>query len=50
VRQCRSRGISLGSRFSFKYFRAVFGSMPALDAAISRFFSVFDNFLNLLTW
>src|ERR1039457_1090268 len=45
----RSFFSSLGKRSSPTYRRAVVGSIPAFAAAISLFFSVFDNFLSLLT-
>src|SRR5210317_1673698 len=40
---------SLGSLPSLRYLRAVFSSIPALIAAIPKFFSVCTNLNNLLT-
>ena len=40
--------ISVGSRRAFRYFRAVFTSIPAFDAAISCVSSVIDNLKSLL--
>jgi len=49
VRHSRSAFCSLGGLLLARYFLAVFTSMPALAAASSCVFSIFDNLLNLLT-